>query len=101
MILLLMISTLDGGTLKMEAVMLTRVTETSNRGRYAAYIRNGQGGGIRIKDDTSTSVFYHKNPHNVSMYEDLRVSFWFKARGMNNNEFFVLEYSSDGGDKLC
>jgi hypothetical protein len=31
------------------------------------------------------------------MYQDVRVSFWFKARGMDKNEFFTLEYSSDGG----
>jgi hypothetical protein len=46
----------------------------------------------RIRDNTSTSIFYHGASYNVSGYTDLEVEFWYYPRSMENNEDFWLQY---------
>jgi PKD repeat protein len=46
----------------------------------------------RIRDNTSTSIFYHGSSHNVTAYTDLEVEFWYYPRSMENNEDFWLQY---------
>lgn len=53
---------------------------------------------LRLRDNSGeqSSAFQHSN-HDVTPYLELEVSFWFYAKGMENNEDFLLEYSADGG----
>ena len=62
------------------------------------YIHQGVAG-IRIRDNSGVaSSMYQDSDNNVADYSELRVSFWFKAKSMDNsNEDFFLEYSSNGG----
>jgi len=63
-----------------------------------SYIHQGSAG-LRIRDGTGVEASVYQNEdHDVRGYSNLRVSFWFKARSMDNiNERFFLEYSSNGG----
>ena len=53
---------------------------------------------LRIRDNSGidSSVFQYQD-HDVTAYSNLRVSFWYTPRSMEQDEDFFLEYSSDGG----
>jgi hypothetical protein len=51
-----------------------------------------------IQDNSgSASSFYLTTNRNVTAYTQLRVTFWYRGVGMERNEDFFLEYSSNGG----
>jgi len=53
---------------------------------------------VRLRDNTSTSVFTHGGSYDVTGYVDLEVEFWYRAESMDNsNEDFWVQYSSNGG----
>ena len=60
------------------------------RGGHAAKIRDGS---VAI----NASFFHHSN-HDVTQFNILSVHLWFKALNLKGNKYFVLEYSSDGGN---
>ncbi len=56
------------------------------------YIPEGSAS-LRIRDDSSTSNIYLRESQDVSGFTNLRVSFSFKARDLENVDGFHLEYS--------
>jgi len=55
-------------------------------------------GSMRIRDNSGiSSSFFHKQNHDVTSYDQLRVTFSFVSAGLKSGERFYLEYSSDGG----
>jgi hypothetical protein len=71
--------------------------EDCSRATSASNAHQGKGS-LNIQDDSgAASAFVHTAGRNVSGYNQLRVSFWFKAVSMENGEDFLLEYSSNGG----
>jgi hypothetical protein len=72
----------------------------ANNNKDMAYVHQGVAA-LEIRDGSSgtSSSVYHKDSHDVTPFKNLRVSFWFKARSMENNKNFLIEYSSDGGSK--
>lgn len=61
--------------------------------RYTGGTHSHQGvASINIQDNTTTSLFSSTANHNVSGYNTLEVSFWFKAVSMESGEDFWLQY---------
>jgi len=68
------------------------VGNNSHSGNRAARIRNGSS--------PEKATLFHKNNHDVTLFETLRVNFWYKAKSFEaqHNDKFYLEYSSNGGN---
>ncbi|MCB0277042.1 MAG: S8 family serine peptidase, partial [Calditrichaeota bacterium] len=48
---------------------------------------------VRIQDNTSTSIFSYGSGRDVTGYDEIRVSFWYYPRSMDNsNEDFWVQY---------
>ncbi len=57
-----------------------------------AYAHQGNKA-IQIRDDSGdASSFEHKNGIDVTMYDQLKIEFWYKAKSMENGEDFWLMY---------
>jgi len=60
------------------------------------------GHSVRLRDGSSPTEasFFHQSNHDVTSFNTLRVHFWFKGLNFDfsQNEHFLLEYSSDGGE---
>ncbi len=67
--------------------------------RYTATTHAHQGFASGDIQDNSgaASSFYLTTNLNVTAYNQLRVTFWYKAVSMETNEDFFLEYSANGG----
>lgn len=64
----------------------------------SSYIPAGSAA-ARIRDNTSTSIIEQRANLDVRTYSELRVSFKFIMRSMDNaNEDFWLQYTSNGGN---
>ena len=61
----------------------TRTTSYSHQGSYSADIQDNSG---------TASSFYHTSGYNVTSYNTLQVSFWFKAVSMETGEDFWVQY---------
>jgi hypothetical protein len=67
-------------------------------GKEAVYAHQGIWS-LRLRDNSgSSSSAYHTIGYDVTRYSALRISFWFYLRGMENNEDFFVEYSSNNGN---
>jgi hypothetical protein len=67
-------------------------------GSEAQYAHEGSGS-LRLRDNSGQrSSAYHTIGYDVTSYSALRISFWFYLRGMENNEDFFVEYSSNNGN---
>jgi len=64
-------------------------------GRNAAWARSGTFA-LRIRDDTTTSDAESPS-FDVSAFSTVEVTFWYRARGFEQNEDFVLEYLTGTG----
>ncbi len=61
--------------------------------RYTSTTHAHQGAAaIDIQDNTTTSLFSHTATYNVTGYNTLEVSFWFKAVSMETGEDFWVQY---------
>jgi len=60
-----------------------RGTSYSHQGSYSADIQDNSG---------TASSFYHTSGYNVTSYNTLQVSFWFKAVSMETGEDFWVQY---------
>ncbi|HWO56429.1 MAG TPA: S8 family serine peptidase [bacterium] len=61
--------------------------------RYTGGTHAHQGvAAIDIQDNTASSLFSHTAAYNVTAYNTLEVSFWFKAVSMENGEDFWVQY---------
>ncbi len=67
----------------------------SYRNNYAAYASSGSYT-IRLRDNTSSSVMTTDNL-NLSSFEEVTVDFHYRPVGMDSNEDFWLQVSTDGG----
>jgi cytochrome c peroxidase len=67
--------------------------------RYTGSNHAHQGAASADIQDNSgaASSFYLTTSRNVTAYNQLRVTFWYKPISMDVNEDFFLEYSSNGG----
>jgi vibriolysin len=52
---------------------------------------------VRLRDNTSSSVFTTNTPFSLSGKSELEVSFWFQMVSMENNEDFWLQVDSGSG----
>lgn len=65
--------------------------------QFAAFIPQG-GAAVRIRDDSGIySSVFQDTDHDVSGFSNLRVSCTFLPRQLEDDEGFLLEYSSDSG----
>jgi hypothetical protein len=74
-------------------------------GSDAAVVGNNSHSGnraARIKNGTTPqkATLFHKNNHDVTLFDTLRINFWYKSKSFEaqHNDKFYLEYSSNGGN---
>lgn len=54
------------------------------------------GNCLRIRDNSGElSSVFQENAYDVTPYEELRISFYYRGNGMESNEAFVVEYLDD------